>query len=114
MAMRIHDQHGNLITLIVHHRKIIGADVSNTRVHYVGGAPVDNLAMLVDSGLGSDARAIELPFDITLTGTGLLKDDIELCHFDNPYLPDWLLGSRNADGSIILKDEHDTCSESVS
>ena len=112
-TMRIHDQHGNLITLIVQNRRVIGADVSKTRVHYVGGAHVENLAMLVESGLGGDARPIELPFDIALKPTGLLKDDGDLCHFDNPYMPDWLLGTRHADGTIILKDEHDSCSEPV-
>ena len=113
MAMRIHDQHGNLITLILKDRRVIGGDVSGVRVHYVGGAPIDNLATLVESGLGGDRRPIELPFDITLTPDGLLKDD-EICHFDNPYMPDWLLGTRNADGSIILKDEDEhSCGESV-
>lgn len=113
-TMRIHDQHGNLITLIVHNRRIIGANVSDTRVHYIGGAHVDNLATIVDSSLGGDARAIELPFDVTLWPTGLRKGNSDFCHFDNPYMPDWLLGSRNSDGSIILKDENEhTCSEPV-
>lgn len=113
MAMRIHDQHGNLITLILQDRKIIGGDISNTRVHYVGGAHVENLATLVNSGLGGEFRPIELHFELKLTPEGLMKNDTDLCHFDNPYLPDWLLGTRNADGSIILKDEHDTSCESI-
>lgn len=113
-TMRIHDQHGNLVTLIVHERRIIGANVSDTRVHYVGGAHVANLATIVDSSLGGDARAIELPFDITLCSDGLLKDGVDFCHFDNPYMPDWLLGTRNGDGTIILKDENEhTSSEPV-
>ena len=114
MAMRIHDQHGNLITLIHQDRHIIGGDISDVRVHYTGGAPVDNLDQLVASGLGGDRRHITLPFDIVLTEDGLLKDNVDLCHFDNPYMPDWLLGTRHADGSIIHKDENEhSCSEPV-
>lgn len=114
MAMRIHDQHGNLITLILQDRRIIGGDVSGVRVHYTGGAPIDNLDLLVASGLGGEKRPIAVPFEIVLTEDGLLKDNDDLCHFDNPYMPDWLLGTRHADGSIILKDENEhSCSEPV-
>ena len=62
MAMRIHDQHGNLITLIHQGRRIIGGDISGVRVHYIGGAPVDNLDQLVSSGLGGDKRHITLKY----------------------------------------------------
>lgn len=104
-TVRIRCPGGGMISLKLVDGVLLGAQVESTRIYYICDATlVDRtaaaLTSIVDDSLPGEAvHRVKMAWTPTV-GDGAFEYDGEVCHFDNPYLPDWLLGTRHADGSL--------------
>ena len=104
-TLRIHDSAGTPIALKVNNRKIIAANLDGELLLYAAELSAASVEALVDSSGLTHADVRHVPFLPSLTATGLQrvvdKDVADFCHFDNPYIVDWLLNLRLGDGTPL-------------
>lgn len=104
-TLRIHDSAGKPIALKISSRKIVAAILDDVLVLYAASLSDASIEALVDSSGLSHAQVRQVGFLPALTAIGLQRavdsKTVDMCHFDNPYIVDWLLNQRLSDGTPL-------------